>query len=178
MAKTSAVTIPTDPEEVKKILQRARNGDEKVLPVVRQLLQQPGAVDRLGGNLPRMAEQSLIAEATGKNAFFRESLIRQLDLLRAELAGAEPTPVERLLVDRVVACWLQLHLADLLLAQQASKFSLTQWEYHERSRDRAQKRYLSSIRMLALVRKFAAPLLQVNIARKQVNVVTPATVQA
>ncbi len=35
---------------------------------------------------------------------------------------------------------------------------------------RAHKRYLSAIKTLALVRKLAVPVLQVNIARKQVNV--------
>ena len=48
-----------------------------------------------------------------------------------------------------------------------------QAEYHERSRDRANKRYLSSIKVLALVRKLAVPVLQVNIAKKQINVAGP-----
>ena len=34
----------------------------------------------------------------------------------------------------------------------------------------AQKRYLAAIKTLAVVRKLAVPVLQVNIARKQVNV--------
>ena len=37
----------------------------------------------------------------------------------------------------------------------------------------AEKRYLAAIKMLALVRKLAVPVLQVNLARKQVNVVGP-----
>jgi hypothetical protein len=36
--------------------------------------------------------------------------------------------------------------------------------------DRAHRRYLSAIKALALVRRLAVPVLQVNIARKQVNV--------
>jgi hypothetical protein len=36
--------------------------------------------------------------------------------------------------------------------------------------DRAHKRYLSAIKTLATVRKLALPVLQVNIAKKQVNV--------
>jgi hypothetical protein len=36
--------------------------------------------------------------------------------------------------------------------------------------DHAHRRYLSALRALALVRKLALPVLQVNIARKQVNV--------
>jgi hypothetical protein len=42
--------------------------------------------------------------------------------------------------------------------------------YYQRSLERAQKRYLAAIKTLAQVRKLAVPVLQVNIARKQVNV--------
>jgi hypothetical protein len=71
---------------------------------------------------------------------------------------------------------LQLHLADMFLAQQAGSMTLAQGEYHHRRRDRAHNRYLTSIRALALIRKLAVPVLQVNIANKQVNVATPAAV--
>jgi hypothetical protein len=124
----------------------------------------------LGGDLARQAELSLIHEAAGENIAFREALTRKLELLRAELAGPAPTPVERLLAERVAACWLQLHDADIRLAQRGGKLTLAQADYHQRTRDRAHKRYLSAIKTLALVRKMALPVLQVNIARKQVNV--------
>jgi hypothetical protein len=97
--------------------------------------------------------------------------MRKLELVRDELSGPAPTPVERLLVERVVTCWLQVHLADLLLAQNAATLNFVQGEYYQRARDRAHKRFLSSIKTLALVRKMALPVLQVNIAKKQVNMV-------
>ena len=169
-------TVPTDRKEMEKILQRARKGDESVLPAVREMLKDAGAVDRLGGDLSRMAEQALIRAATGENLSFREALILKLDLLRAELAGPAPAPLERLLVDRVVACWLQLHLADLFLAQQGTKLTLAQAEYHQRTRDRAHQRFLSGIKALALIRKLVVPVLQVNIAKKQINLAGPSAV--
>jgi hypothetical protein len=58
----------------------------------------------------------------------------------------------------------------MLLAQQVGKLSLVQGEYHQRTRGRAHRRYLSAIRTLALVRNLPLPVLQVNVARKQVNV--------
>jgi hypothetical protein len=42
--------------------------------------------------------------------------------------------------------------------------------YFQRSLTAVQKRYLAAIKMLAVVRELAVPVLQVNIARKQVNV--------
>ncbi len=48
--------------------------------------------------------------------------------------------------------------------------SLALGEYYQRVISAAHKRYLAAIKALAVVRKLAAPVLQVNIARKQVNV--------
>lgn len=42
--------------------------------------------------------------------------------------------------------------------------------HYQRSLDRAHKRYLFALKTLTVVRKLALPVLQVNIARKQVNV--------
>ena len=41
--------------------------------------------------------------------------------------------------------------------------------YYERCITSAQKRYLAAIKSLALIRKLAVPVLQVNIAKEQVN---------
>jgi hypothetical protein len=73
----------------------------------------------------------------------------------------------------VVACWLQVQNADILLAQHEPNLTLAQVEYHQSRCDRAHKRYLSAIKTLATVRKLALPVLQVNIAERQVNVASP-----
>ena len=49
--------MPANRQEMEKILQRARKGDESVLPAVWEMLKDAGAVDRLGGNLSRMADR-------------------------------------------------------------------------------------------------------------------------
>jgi hypothetical protein len=163
------VTIPTAPGELRKLLERAQRGDASTLPVLRKMLERPGKVD-LFGNLAEQAEQSFIKAAAGDDLVFKESLTRKLQLLREELAGPSPTPVERLLVERVVACWLQVQDADVRYAQGQRDCTFAQGEYQQRRMDRAHKRYLSALKTLALVRKLAVPVLQVNIAKKQVNV--------
>jgi hypothetical protein len=42
--------------------------------------------------------------------------------------------------------------------------------HFQRCIDRAHVRYLTSLKTLAVVRKLALPVLQVNIAKKQVNI--------
>src|SRR5262245_49788220 len=134
------------------------------------MLEDPQMVDMLGGDLARQAELSLIQAAAGDSLSFKEALIRKLELLRAELAGPNPSPVERLLVERVVACWLQVQDADVRYAQGQRDCTLAQGDYRQRRMDRAHRRYLSALKTLALVRKLAVPVLQLNIAKKQVNV--------
>jgi hypothetical protein len=164
------VALPITPEELCKLHKRAQKGDTSTLPVLRKMLESPGIVGFFGGNLAEQAEQSLIRAAAGDDLAFKEALSRKLDLLRAELAGSDPTPVERLLVERIVACWLQVQDADVRYAQGQKNCTFAQGEYQQRRQDRAYRRYLSAIRTLALVRRLALPALQVNIARKQVNV--------
>jgi hypothetical protein len=111
--------------------------------------------------------------AAGKDLFFKEALRRKHQLMRAELSGPTPTPVEKLLVERIVTCWPQLQDADIRYAQ-AKDLTFTQADYHQRRIDRAHKRFLSAVRTLATVRRLAVPVLigQVNIAGRQLNKVT------
>ena len=48
--------------------------------------------------------------------------------------------------------------------------------YYQRAISQAQRRYLAALKTLATVRKLALPSVQINIARKQVNVSAAAVV--
>jgi hypothetical protein len=170
---TRSEPAPPGHEEAIAFLERAAGGDASTLPTLRRMLLQPGAADLLGGDLARRAEEALVSAAAGNDLLFTEALTRKLDLLRADLAGPGPTPLEKLLVDRVVICWLQVHQAGLRLARHEREMPPAQAEYHQRARDRAHRRFLSAVRTLALVRRLALPVLvqQINVAAKQqVNV--------
>jgi hypothetical protein len=160
--------VPTDPKELQKLIERAQRGDAKTLPALRELLKEPHMVEACG-NLAAHAEAALIRKFAGKDLAVSEGLRRKLGSLRAELAGPTPTPLERLLVGRVVACWLHLYYLEAVYAGKDG-MSLELAQHYQRCIDRAHKRYLSAIKTLAVVRKLAVPVLQVNIARKQVNV--------
>jgi hypothetical protein len=170
----STPPLPTH-DELVALADRAQKGDRSCLPVLRDLLQNPVAVDLLGGDLARQAQLTLIDKFSGKNLLYKESLARKLDLMRAELSGPNPSPLERLLAERVAACWLHLHHLEILYAMKDS-MSLELAAHYQRCMDRAHKRYLSAIKTLAVVRKLALPVLQVNIAKKQVNVAGPCVV--
>ena len=115
-------------------------------------------------------QASLIQAIAGKNEVVAEAIGRRAADLRRELAGSEPTPLERLLVSRIVACWLALHYAEAWYAQNLGKLTMEQGEYHQRTIDRAQKRYLAAIKALAQVRRLLTSTVQVNIADQQVDI--------
>lgn len=145
-----------------EVAKRAQNGDESAVPELRKLLQRSNsskALDLLGGNLARNAERTLVSAATGKNLLAKESLLRKLELLRGELSGPNPTPLERLLVDRVVACWLHLHFLECVGTDKIGQAHTDLGTYFQRSLTQAQRRHLSAIKMLAVVRRLAVPVL-------------------
>jgi len=136
---------------------------------LKEMMKDPSYVDAFGGDLARRSQQTLVEKFCGKNLLVKESIARKMEALRAELGGPSPAPLERLLAERAVACWLHLHHLEMIYAQKES-MSLELGTYYQRCIDRAHKRYLSALKTLAVVRKLAIPVLQVNIARKQVNV--------
>ena len=141
--------------ETRQLLQRAQAGDPAVLSELRELLNARPALWRQLGDLGSHVEEVLLGLAAGKSLLARESIRRRLDELRAELAGPAASPVETLLVNRVVICWAQVHLADLEAAQKPK--AGPQGAHAERRQSGAQARYLAALKMLTLVRKLARP---------------------
>ena len=174
MSKVTKQAAPAD--GMRALIARARKGDRSTLPEVRRILSDPHEVDALGGDLALQAEASFVQALAGKDLVLTEALPRKLDALRAELAGPNPTPVERLLVERVVACWLQVQDAEVRFAQGQGNLSIKQADYYQRRMDGANRRYLAALKALAVARKLALPVLQINVARKQVNLAAPAAV--
>jgi hypothetical protein len=107
----------------------------------------------------------LVHRAAGKNLVAREALLRKLELMRSQLAGTDPTPLERLLVDRVLIGWLALHEAEVGY-ERAGSLTIAQADFYRRRLDSLHRRFLSAIRTLATVRRLAVPILRVNLAEK------------
>jgi hypothetical protein len=97
-------------------------------------------------------------------------------MMREEIAGENPTPLEVLLTERVVSYWMLVELFDVLMSAQLWRgtkpenrvpisYTLKMMKWQES----ANRRYLAAIRELARVRKLQAtsPPVQVN---TQVNI--------
>jgi hypothetical protein len=158
---------------LRRAVERAEAEDGSALPVVRDAVTDPLAVALLAGDLPRLAEQGLIAALAASLPGMRETVTRQLEALRAELLGADPTPVERLLVDRVVMCWLQVQEADLRDGLCAGRFESGQSKYLVGRMNGAHRRYLAALKALELVRKLAVSVLRKDVTSRRSTVSVP-----
>ena len=151
-------------------MRKADTGDKTVLPALRAAFETYPAVWRQLGDMARTARQSLVRRIAGeKHAALQEIYYRKLTAMQEELAGPQPAPLERLLVERIVTCWLHLSYAETIYAQHMQDLSLRQAEFHEQWMSKAQARYLSAIRTLAQVRRLGVPAVQINVAEQQVN---------
>jgi hypothetical protein len=101
-----------DLDEIRAVLARAGGGDQAALPRLRALLDETEMWRRLG-DLSAHAELTWIGHVSGTDLALKEMLARKLGALKAELGGPAPSPLERLLVDRVVIGWLMVYHADL-----------------------------------------------------------------
>jgi hypothetical protein len=153
---TATIETPTD-DDLQRVLAQAEAGDATVLPRLRHLLDGRPDLWQVAGDLARNAELSWLLLITGTDLRARECLDRKVQALKAELAGPDPSPLERLLVERITACWLMVHYADGYYAQLKDQpVLLALANDAERRQGRYQSRYLAAIRTLATVRKLMA----------------------
>jgi hypothetical protein len=88
-----------------------------------------------------------------------EQLVRDL--------GYQSSPqLERLLIEQIVVCWLQVYWAQLI----CDSNDRPQSEIWEKRLTASQRRYLRAVEMLAKIRRLNLPAIQVNIGENQINV--------
>lgn len=95
---------------------------------------------------------------------------RYLDVLRHDLAGDEPSLVERMLADQIVLGCAEAHGLTCRVADAEKQWQYDEATHIDRRRDRATRRMHESIKLLHLLRTKAGPVLQVNV---QNNVALP-----
>jgi hypothetical protein len=144
---------------------RAAKGDRTAQRQICQFIDRP-EVARVVRDLARRARDALISLYTGDDWLKSEVTRREMDRVRAALLGPAPSPVERLLAERVAIGWLEVHAAEFRLLQADSDWR----EHWQKQVDHAHRRFLSALRMLTSVRQLPRPAVQVNIADQQVNV--------
>lgn len=156
------------------LMAKARKGDrDAALEFLEKYPEVSKILEQQFGNAAFLAEDALLKALYGEDDELLQELgRRRMREMRTQLAGNNPTPLETLLVRRVVLCWLQHHYFERTYAVILRQtISLEKSEYYQRCLDRCHKRYLSAIKALAVIRRLQLPAVQVNIGEKQVNLV-------
>ena len=170
MTKEELETRRATLERLDVLVKKAEKGNKEDLPEIRKILKENPDLAWQIMDYGKLAEYHFIERMTQEKAFgSKELLKRQLAAMREEIAGENPSVLERLLAERVVATWLQLQLFEgLYAAGMYQDMSEKQRSYLQNQQDRAHRNHLTAIRTLAQIRKLG-PAVQINIAEKQVN---------
>lgn len=144
------------PAELKHLIERAKGGDESTLPALREWLDQDSRAWELTGNPAYQTQMSMIKAASDTGLAVEEMIHRKVSDLQQELAGPSPSPLERLLVERITTCWLHLYCVECIYVQKQSKLTLPQGEYYQRRINHAHCRYLSAIQSQVAFTNFEA----------------------
>jgi len=123
-------------------------------------------------DIARKGHKTLIGAAAGADPLMEEALSERLVIMRAQIAGEDPTPLETLLTERVVSCWLLVELLEALTSAQLQSGEhmrdkrvpdsllklILKWQ------ESAHRRYLAAMRDLARIRQLqrGTPEVQYN----------------
>jgi hypothetical protein len=169
------------------LIGRAMAGDLAVLPALRTFLDGFAAsessggagyravLEVLGGDPATRAQEALIGWAVGQDLAAGEALRRRIAQVRADLAGPDASPLERLLCENLALAWADAHLAAER-AYRAAALTLTEADQVERRRDRAQRRLIAAIKALDLLRR-VMPAVQVHVEQNVSVEVPPASAE-
>ena len=151
--------------ELQALSKKAEGGDKEARKELRRMVRASSAeVIGRASDVGRKAGQALARAASGGDPLMEEGLYAKLDLMRAEVAGDDPTPLEVLLTERVVSLWMLTALLEALLASQyrrnvgdaSERLSPSYLIQQSRILESATRRYLAAIKELARVRKLRA----------------------
>jgi hypothetical protein len=121
------------------------------------------------GFVARSTREALLKRMS-TNGSVQDRIRDDAEAMRTNLLGSEPTPLEAVLVDRVVLAWLQAQHTDNVYGSRTD-LTLPQLDSTQRWQDRTHRRLLQSCKALAQVRKMEIHL-QVNISERQINLMS------
>ena len=167
----------TEIDQLRVLSKKAEGGDREARTELRRAVARCSpAVIAESSDVARRAERMLVKTISAGELLMQEALETRLDHMRNEIAGERPTPLERLLAERVVAGWLLVEVLEALIAAQfsrdaakRSRVSPTYIIQMSKILESATRRHLAAIQTLARVRKLqsSTPGIQYN---TQINV--------
>jgi hypothetical protein len=135
---------------LEKLNARANAGEPGALAELEEFLRDQPEVLATAGDLARHAEKAWIDLVVGKDSFTRIAVTSQVEELKTELAGSDPSPLEKLLVDHIAVAHLAMRQAEVSTAQLGG--SIAQAAFRLKKAESAQRRFLLATKSLATLR--------------------------
>jgi hypothetical protein len=156
-------------ERLSALTHKAQKGDRKALAEASRMLTE-NKLWHVVGDMGRYAQDAWLDAAADTNPLARKALEEQLRELRNGLREAGDSPLERVLIDRLVACWLQANYVDWQHGSLLKKgsYSFAEGRYDQERQDRAHRRVLQAAKTLATVRRLLSPAVQINVGQNQI----------
>ena len=107
--------------ELRTLSERVEDGDKSARKELRKALREsaPEVISQ-ASDIGRRGQGMLIKTVTANDPLTEEALVARLDLLRAEVAGPDPSPLEILLAERICSLWLLIEALEMLVSVQLS----------------------------------------------------------
>ena len=154
--------------KLKELSDRAEAGDKAARAELRKAVRESSPeIVREASDIARRGQWGLIKTAAAGDPLTEEALVARLDLMRRELGGPEPTPIEVLLIERVVSPWILLELlnsAYLTSVDKQQQVPHSFAKFYLDWQEKVHRRFLSAIKHLAKV-----PRLQSGVPNSHTN---------
>ena len=157
LAAQAAAMTADQITELEALVAQVEAGDLSKLPALRKAFTEWPHVWQVNGDVANQGVLAWVEVLAGGSEVRRECVRRKMGALWRELAGDNAGPLERLLLDRVIVNWLAVWHADTVYAQQMDRLDRKWALFCLERTDRAQRRYLASLKALAQVRRLLVP---------------------
>jgi hypothetical protein len=150
------------------------NPKEEDVKALRRLLDESPELWRSTGTMARRALDHITRTYFQESVYAQETALRRAEELRAQLGYDNAPPLERLLIEQILVCHLNLYVLEInsagkLCASHTTEAGL----YWDRRLTGAQRRFTRACESLAKIQKLKLPAVQINVAAEggqQVNV--------
>ena len=157
---------------VTAMTQLAAAGDERASQALIEACQ---TMPQLWGYLSTLSSLAvgswidLLASAGPGREIVRRATEKEIERKRSQVAGEDPSPLERLLAERVALCWVAATYADAEYTRKLKEgMSLREGEYYSKRCEQTNRQLLKGIESLARLRRLLTPM-QINIGQNQIN---------
>jgi hypothetical protein len=162
-------------EELQALSEKAEKGDKEARRELRRAVREsaPEVIARCS-DIARTYRRVVADTASGRDPLLQEAIVERARRMVGEIAGANPTPLEVLLAERIASLWVLVEAQEALLSAsyrrgQEKPVGPAYIIQMCKIQESVNRRYLTAMKTLAQVRKLQAntPTVQVN---TQINV--------